>query len=117
MFKQMDIFDFIERPQEPEDSECKSMFERLFEIINNPVIQCANCLCEHCANNAEEVWRKVSPEEQREACFNCDECWHYTGSSAHRTQRKENCAEFIISDYAAKLRRKKIKKIKFEEEE
>lgn len=111
MFKQMDIFDFIEKPQEPAEPEYKSMLERLFGKIDNPVTQCANCLCERCVNNVEEVWHKVRPDEQREPCFNCDECWYYTGNSLHRTRRKEDCAEFIISDYAAKLRRKKIKKV------
>lgn len=111
MFRQMEISDFIEMPLEPAATEYKTMFEWLFEKINNPITQCANCLCERCANNVEEVWRKVRPEEQREPCFNCDECWYYTGNSVHKNQSKEGCAKFVISDYAAKLRRKKIKKV------
>ena len=107
--KQMDIFDFIEKPQEPEKPESKTMFETLFESISNPVEQCANCLCMKCANNVEEVWHKVKPEEQKEPCFNCDECTIYTGEYKHRVKRKEDCANFIISDYAAGLKRKKLK--------
>lgn len=107
--KQMDIFDFIEKPHEPEKPENKTMFETLFENINYPVSQCVNCLCMKCANNVEEVWHKVKPEEQKEPCFNCDECSLYTGENKHRIQRKEDCAGFVISDYAAGLKRKKFK--------
>lgn len=114
MFKQMDIFEFIEKPQEtipPVEPECKTTLEKLFDKIDNPVTQCANCLCERCVNNVEDLWSKVQPGEQIEPCFNCDECRLYTGEYKHRIQRKEDCNEFVISDYAAKLRRKKIKKV------
>lgn len=109
MYKQMDIFDFIEQPTEPPRPEQKTLLESLFTKINDPVIQCANCLCERCANNVEELWSKVRPEEQRELCFNCDECRHYTESTRHRSQRKEDCTEFAISEYAAMSKRKKMK--------
>lgn len=112
MYKQMDIFDFIEKPQEPERQEDKTLFERLFVKIHDPVMQCANCLCERCVNNVEELWRKVKPEEQKAPCFNCDECWHYTGSPQHRSRKTEDCGKFGISEYAAATRRKKIKIIK-----
>ena len=112
MYKQMDIFDFIERPPEPDCQEDKTLLERIFVKIHDPVIQCANCLCERCVNNVEELWSKVKPEEQKEPCFNCDECRHYTGSSRHRSQRKEDCEKFCISEHAAASRRKKIKIIK-----
>ena len=108
MSKQMELFEFIERPQEPEKFENKTMLERLFEHIDNPVTKCANCLCERCANNAEEVWHKVMPEEMKEPCFNCDECRLYTGEYMHKILQKEDCGEYVISDYAAKLRRKKL---------
>lgn len=112
MFKQMDIFDFIEKPQEPAEPEFKSsMLERLFGKINSPVAQCANCLCERCVNNVEELWSKVGPEEQKKPCFNCDECRCYTGEFRHRLQKKEDCKDFIISEYAAKRKRKKIKMV------
>lgn len=109
MYKQMDIFDFIEQPPEPPRSEQKTLLESLFSKINDPVMQCANCLCEHCTNNVEELWSKVQPEEQKLPCFNCDECRHYTGDTRHRSGRKEDCTQFVLSNYSAEKRRKKIK--------
>lgn len=109
MYDQMSIFDFIEKPQEPERSEFITLLERLFGKIDDPVMQCGNCLCSRCVNNVEELWRRFRPEEVRESCFNCDECRYYTGNSSHRTQRKEDCSKFVISEYEAAKRRKKIK--------
>lgn len=109
MCKQLDIFDFIEKPPEPERPEQKTLFERLFTKIRDPVTQCANCLCKHCANNVEELWSKVQPEEQKLPCFNCDECRYYTGGIRHRSQRKEDCGKFILSNYSTEKQRKKIK--------
>lgn len=109
MYKQMDIFDFIEQSSEPQKSEHRTSLESLFTKIRNPVIQCANCLCEHCVNNVEELWSKVRPEEQKLPCFNCDECRHYTGYTRHRSQRKEDCTQFVLSNYSAEKQRKKIK--------
>lgn len=103
---QIDIFDFIKRPTEPEN---KTLLQRLFGKTNDPVMQCTNCLCEYCVNNVEELWSKVKPDEQRKPCFVCDECRYFTGSQKHNTQRKEECSEFVISDYSASQRRKKIK--------
>lgn len=109
MHKQMDIFDFIEKPQEPEIVETKSLFERLFIKINDPMIQCANCLCEHCVNNVENLWNKVKPEEVKESCFNCDDCYHYDGCLKHKPRQMEDCEKFEISEYAAMKRRKKMR--------
>ncbi len=109
MYKQLDIFDFIEQPSEPERTVPKTLLESLFTKIRDPVTQCANCLCKHCANNVEELYSKVRPEEQREPCFNCDECWYYTGDTRHRSRRKEDCVRFVLSNYSAEKRRKKIK--------
>lgn len=107
MFKQMDIFDFIEKPLEP--TEPKALFERLFVKTNNPCVECTNCLCNHCANNVEELYNSIHPEEQKTPCFNCDECRYYTGSFQHKVRRKEDCKDFIISECAAKSKRKKMK--------
>ena len=112
MFKQLEIFDFIEKPQELGKENTRTFLERFFGKADNPVEQCTNCLCERCVNNAEELWSKVRPEEQREPCFNCDECWHYTGDNNHKSRRIEDCRKFEISDYAAASRRKKFKIIK-----
>ena len=65
LLEQMNIFDFIDKPQEPKEPESKTMFESLYENISNPVSQCVNCLCMKCANNVEEVWHKVKQEEQK----------------------------------------------------
>lgn len=104
----MEIFDFIENPQDLDGEEVRTALERLFGRVNNPTVYCANCLCGRCVNNVEELWSTVRPEEQREPCFNCDECWNYTGNSNHKSQRIEDCEKFEISDYAAAIRRKKF---------
>lgn len=107
MYKQIDMFDFIPKPEKH-----RTLLERLFGRTNNPLIPCTNCLCGYCVNNAEDLWTKVKPEEQRKPCFNCDECKYYTGKQKNRTQRIEDCEEFVISNYAAASRRKKIKEKK-----
>lgn len=112
MYKQMNIFDFIEQPPEPQRPEQKTLLESLFTKIRDPVIPCANCLCEHCTNNVEELWSKIQPEEQKFPCFNCDECRHYTGNTRHRSQRKEDCTEFVLSNYSAEKQRNKIRVVK-----
>lgn len=112
MCKQMDIFDFIEKPQQSENEKTDTLFERLFAKINDPVIQCANCLCERCVNNVEELWHKVKPEEQIDPCFNCDDCYHYDMSLKHKPRQMDNCEKFVISEYAAMAKRKRIKVIK-----
>ena len=101
---QMDIFDFIEKP--------RTQFEQLFEKIKDPVMRCVNCLCQYCANNVEEIWGKVKPEEIRESCFNCDECRTFTGQAGHREHLLEGCNKFVLSEYGAERNRKKFKVIK-----
>lgn len=97
---QIDIFDFIEIP--------KTLFEQIFERIDNPVILCANCLCQYCANNMDELWKKVKPEEVQKPCYNCEECYTWSGECRHRQQVKEDCNDFILSNYGAERNRKKI---------
>lgn len=87
----------------------KSMFQQIFCRVDNPVLLCANCLCNYCVNNAEELYRKVMPEEVKEACFNCDECYEYSGDCSCRRQIKEDCESFVISEYGAKRNRTKLK--------
>lgn len=101
MYRQMELFDFIKEPL--------TLFEQLFKRAENPVLNCVNCLCRYCANNAEEVWRHVRPEEVGQPCFNCDTCQSYTGSPLHKEQAKEDCAGFLLSGYGAGIRRKEIK--------
>lgn len=118
MYRQMDIFDFIERPPEcDKPSVCeqtlsRTQLERLFEKAKDPVLCCANCLCQYCVNNAEELWGKVKPEEMQEPCFICDECRIYNGDHKFRNQRKEECENFVMSDYGTGKNRKRIKLIK-----
>lgn len=113
MNEQMDIFDFIEKTTEPERTlPSKSLFEQIFDKIDNPVIRCVNCLCQYCVNNVEEMWNKVRPEEQQTPCFNCDECRTYDGDAKHKERAKEECRYFVLSDYGAKRNRKKIRIVK-----
>lgn len=107
MYKQLDIFDFIEKP-----TDCKTQFEQLFEPIENPVCLCANCLCQYCTHNVEELYHTVKVEEAAKTpCFNCDECRVYTGEPLHEFCRMENCKKFIMSDYGAERNRRKLKSL------
>lgn len=112
MHRQMDIFDFIEKPPESEQRPTQTQFEQLFEKVRDPVCLCANCLCEFCVNNAEQSLDRVKPGEMQEPCFNCDDCRAYDGDRRKQNQRKEDCAEFVMSDYGARRNRKRIKLIK-----
>lgn len=112
MHRQMDIFDFVEKPPDDEQKPLRTQFEQLFEKVKNPVMLCANCLCQYCANNEEEVWHKVKPEEIQEPCLNCDKCKIYGGDCQFQSQRKEYCTDFVISDYAVEKNRKRINLVK-----
>jgi len=111
MYEQMNIFDFIENPNPPAQVKlpARTQFERLFEKIKDPVVSCANCLCQYCVNNVEEVWDRVKPEEVQGSCFNCDECRFYSGDRMLKSKRKEKCGNFVMSDYGAERNRKKFK--------
>lgn len=109
MYQQMNIFDFIERPPESKQMPSRTQFEQLFEKVRDPACICVNCLCEFCANNVEQSLDRVKSEEIQEPCFNCDECRVYSGDCLKQYQRKEECAEFIMSDYGAERNRKKIR--------
>ena len=87
MHRQMDIFDFIEKPPESKLKPPLTQFEQLFEKVRNPVCLCANCLCEFCVNNAEQSLDRVKPGEMQEPCFNCDDCRAYDGDCRKQYQR------------------------------
>lgn len=110
MYKQIDIFAFIE-PREPMEPK-KTLFEQMFSKINNPIVWCVNCLCEYCANNAEATSDKVKAGEQKMPCFNCEECWQYTGERTARRLCREECDNFLISNYGAMRNQRQIKIIK-----
>lgn len=112
MNRQMDIFDFIKKPLEIEQKPSQTQFGQLFEKVRNPICLCTNCLCEYCVNNAEQSRDKVKQGEMLEPCFNCDECRIYSGDCRLKHQGKEECANFVISDYGARRNRKRIKLIK-----
>lgn len=87
-----------------------TLFEQILPIIDEPVIECVNCLCQYCTHNAEELYNTVSAEEAADTpCFICDECRIYTGDSNQKILRKEDCDNFIMSDYGAKRNRKRFK--------
>lgn len=110
MYKQMDIFDFIERPIVP--SPPKPLFEQLFLKINDPVIVCVNCLCQYCTRNAEELYNTVKLDEAaEEPCLNCDKCRTFTGEQVHREQARKDCENFIMSEHGANRKRKEIRAI------
>ena len=112
MYRQMEIFDLIEKPQKIEQKPPQSQFDQLFEKVQDPVCLCANCLCEYCVNNAEQSLDRVKPGEMQEPCFNCDDCRVYDGDRRKLNQRKEECVEFVMSDYGARRNRKRIRLVK-----
>lgn len=112
MYRQMDIFEFIEKTPESEQKQPRTQFEQLFEKVKCPVMLCVNCLCQYCVNNVEEVWGKVKPEEMQEPCFNCDECRIYSGDCQLQNQQRVECMNFVMSDYGAAKNRKRITLIK-----
>ena len=112
MNRQMDIFDFIKKPPGCEQRPPRTQFEQLFEKVRDPVSLCANCLCEFCVNKVERSLDRVKLEEMQEPCFNCDECRVYDGDNRKLNQRKEECVEFVMSDYGARRNRKRIRLVK-----
>lgn len=113
MYKQINIFEFIDNPDTYNNCPIqRTMFEQLFDKIDNPVLQCTNCLCRYCGNNVEELYRTVKLEEQMKPCFNCDECRVYTGETGHKNLGKKQCSKFTLSDYGANRNRKRFKIIK-----
>lgn len=109
MYRQMSIFDFINEPSGFNRNVPCIKFEQLFEKVENPIMQCVNCLCQYCSNNVEELWHTVMPEEVQEDCFSCDECCEYTAGYTH--QKIQGCERFIMSNYGAVRNRKKFKEV------
>ena len=105
MYEQLSLFD-----SEIENKQRRTLFEQILPVIKDPVIPCANCLCQYCTHNAEELYQTVTREEalKCEPCFICDECSAYDGDSKHRLQFKQECKEFILSEYGAKRNRKRF---------
>lgn len=114
---QMDIFDFIERMPGTESMAetgipVETALQRLFGRLGSPAVKCRNCLCQYCADNAEELYRKVKPGEMQEPCFSCDGCWEYTHEPGSRSLLTEDCSRFRISDYGAARARRRFRDIK-----
>ncbi len=112
MYRQMDIFGFIEKLPESEQKPSQIQFEQLFEKLRDPIFPCVNCLCEYCVNNVEQSPDKVKTREMQEPCFNCDECRAYDGDYQKQNQHKDEYENFVMSDYGARRNRKRIKLIK-----
>ncbi|EOS47329.1 hypothetical protein C809_02205 [Lachnospiraceae bacterium MD335] len=108
---QMDLYDFMKKPQVQQTEKKYKISKQLLYELDNPVIECVNCVCHYCVNNVEELWHTVRPDEVIESCFNCDECYEYTRDCRHRGMIKEHCDKFVLSDYGAEQNRKKIKTI------
>ena len=112
MYRQMELFDFIGKPLESGQKPPRTQFDQLFEKVRDPVCFCVNCLCEYCVNNVEQPPGRVKPGEMQEPCFNCDGCKRYSGDFWLRNQKKEECGNFVISDYGARRNRTRLKLIK-----
>lgn len=96
---------FDENMNISEDKEQDTYKDNRVEMVD----PCYYCLCNSCINNAESV--TVSPDEvpyEWKPCFRCDECSLYDGKS-HKNMEKTECSEYIIDNYHAEQRRKKIR--------
>ena len=68
---------------------------------------CGGCICEQCVNNVDCI--NVKSGEQKEACFNCDDCYHYNRYG--KCNKKYNCDNYCITNYGAIHKRKQLKVI------
>lgn len=66
---------------------------------------CGGCICNHCANNVDCIETVTS--EAKFACFNCDDCFHYSGYG--RDNWKPECKQYKVTDKRAKDMRKRFK--------
>lgn len=100
-------------PEEEPAKTDKTLFDKLFKRVENPVDWCTNCLCRYCTKNVEQPCSRVTPEEVRkvEPCFNCDDCFEFDGKPRKTVRLKENCNDFVLSNYGAKRNRKHLKLI------
>jgi hypothetical protein len=78
---------------------------------------CFGCICHGCANNAEGTL--LQPGECENPCLNCDSCSEYVGyfkklpgGGISRYMGRRECLEYKISEYAARVRREKIREVK-----
>ena len=108
MYEQLSLFS-----EEESDKIAETLFDQLFKRVKNPVDWCVNCLCRYCTKNVEQPHDRVMFEEVRkvEPCFNCDDCSIFDGKPGQSVRLKENCNDFVLSDYGAKRNRKHLKLI------
>lgn len=85
-----------------------SLQETLFGLIDNPVSDCANCLCRRCANNLNRMYLEW---EGNCFCLVCDDCIEYTDKGI-KSKMHIDCDCFIISSEDAVIQRNKIRIIK-----
>ena len=108
MYEQLSLF-----PEEEPDKIAKNLFDKIFKRVKNPVDWCTNCLCRYCTKNVEQPCIRVTLEEARkvEPCFNCDDCFLFDRKLQKSVRLKENCNDFVLSNYGAKRNRKHFKLI------
>lgn len=116
MYRQMDIFDYIEGSSggegNPKGNNIVGLsIYKLPIMADNPVLDCTNCLCEYCANNAENPSGKTEPGEMQICCLNCDSCYEYTGRQGDGRRLRHECCAFEMSSYGAERIRKRFKRI------
>lgn len=71
---------------------------------------CADCLCNHCANNVETG--DSCTGEAKIFCFFCDECKWFDGNPSNKDMRRWKCEQFVITQQQAERLRKKIRRVK-----
>lgn len=96
MYKQLS---FLDEQQEPTESK---------ETYKNYACPCGGCVCNTCVNNVDCT--TVKKGEQKEPCFNCDECFYFWGTG--KVNKKYECAKYIITEQSAKDTRNSFKVIK-----
>lgn len=111
-FVQLELSEYFEiNSRQKSTSACpageRSLLEKMFGKVMDPVCICRNCLCEFCGNNLESVHVKAG--EAKQFCYRCEDCRAFTGNGTDRVRRCEECERFVISEYAAGKMREKFK--------
>jgi len=72
---------------------------------NSYATPCGGCKCRSCSNNVD--CQNVEIEEVKFECFNCDDCYYYSGKGQFNL--KHFCTNHRISEYYAEKARDKLR--------
>lgn len=79
-----------------------------YENYNDYACICFGCKCNTCANNVD-CEHSIPSEEMKKPCFNCDECYYFSGDAYDRRNKQNACDGYRITEYAARRNREKLR--------